>query len=110
MGCETCEGRDLLTRSNHGVRRLGFYALRPLNRSEETEVLDPRVNPRAYREVRVLAADRPAGAESAVPEGDSRDVRGRNGCGKGSNSRRKPATGVHIPREGRETLHAATGR
>jgi hypothetical protein len=29
VGCEACEGRDFETRSNHGVRRLGLYALRP---------------------------------------------------------------------------------
>jgi hypothetical protein len=97
------------TRPNHGVRRLGLYAPRPVTRPEETEVLGPRVNPRAYREVRAPAADRPAGAESAVPEGDSRDVRGRIGLRRRLHQPAKTGDGGQHPRKGREALHAATG-
>jgi hypothetical protein len=38
----------------------------------------------------------PYGADSAVPGGDTRGVRSRSVRGQGSNSRRKPATGVRI--------------
>jgi hypothetical protein len=108
-GLRSSRGSRSRTRSNHGVRRLGFYAPQPLNRLGDTEVLDPRVNPRAYREVRALAADRPAGAESAVPEGDSRDVRGRIGLWRRLQQPAKTGEGGSHPRKGREAFHAATG-
>jgi hypothetical protein len=79
----------------YGVRRSGSYDCCPLNGVVETRILGFWVNPTASVARRAQrGADRAAGADSGVPRDDRENVRGRNARGKGSNSRRKSATGV----------------
>jgi hypothetical protein len=104
-------GRDPRNQVESRCQTSWASRLSALNQPAEPEVLDPEVNPPplAARRAGTRQLIGPHGADSAVPQGDTKDVRGGNGLWQRLHQPAKTGDGGQHPRKGREAFHAATG-